>query len=179
MFAKGLKDIATAGCLLGCLSIVAQPASAASCSASGTHFTLNPTPSVAALECGPGNVNGKPGHDAIVDLGYVLIDGTDTNSGALPGSLMEITNDETSGTWRIDIGQLAGYQDFVIALKAGNGWGAFSLNGATSGTWSISKELSHANLYAKAVPLPAAAWLFGSALLGMIGLGYRRKNSLG
>lgn len=27
---------------------------------------------------------------------------------------------------------------------------------------------------AAAVPLPAAAWLFGSALLGMVGVGYRR-----
>lgn len=27
-----------------------------------------------------------------------------------------------------------------------------------------------------AVPLPAAAWLFGSAMLGMVGLGYRRRD---
>ncbi len=26
------------------------------------------------------------------------------------------------------------------------------------------------------VPLPAAVWLFGSALLGMVGIGYRRQN---
>ncbi|WP_200388093.1 VPLPA-CTERM sorting domain-containing protein [Thiocapsa imhoffii] len=27
------------------------------------------------------------------------------------------------------------------------------------------------------VPLPAAAWLFGSALLGLVGVGYRRKRA--
>jgi len=27
------------------------------------------------------------------------------------------------------------------------------------------------------VPLPAAAWLFGSALLGMVGIGYRRRST--
>ena len=36
--------------------------------------------------------------------------------------------------------------------------------------------LSHVTQY-NAVPLPAAAWLFGSAVLGMAGIGYRRKQA--
>jgi hypothetical protein len=30
---------------------------------------------------------------------------------------------------------------------------------------------------ATVVPIPAAAWLFGSALVGIAGIGYRRKNA--
>ena len=29
------------------------------------------------------------------------------------------------------------------------------------------------------VPIPAAAWLFGSALVGMAGIGYRKKQAQG
>jgi hypothetical protein len=36
--------------------------------------------------------------------------------------------------------------------------------------------LSHATLYG-VVPIPAAAWLFGSALVGAVALGYRRKRA--
>ncbi len=32
------------------------------------------------------------------------------------------------------------------------------------------------NIQVTAVPIPAAAWLFGSALLGMAGIGYRRNS---
>lgn len=36
--------------------------------------------------------------------------------------------------------------------------------------------LSHVTQYSSPVPLPAAAWLFGSALMGVAGIGYRRKT---
>lgn len=48
----------------------------------------------------------------------------------------------------------------------------------TSGDWTTpdNKNLSHITFYDTAeVPLPAAAWLFGSALLGLVGLS--RKKS--
>lgn len=38
-----------------------------------------------------------------------------------------------------------------------------------------SAQYSHYTEFGSVVPIPAAAWLFGSALLGIAGLGYRRK----
>ncbi|MGD8931553.1 MAG: VPLPA-CTERM sorting domain-containing protein [Chromatiales bacterium] len=53
----------------------------------------------------------------------------------------------------------------------------------TSGTWSTvdEKGLSHITFYdtgapVSPVPLPAAAWLFGAALLGMAGIARRRTK---
>lgn len=37
--------------------------------------------------------------------------------------------------------------------------------------------LSHKTAFGNPVPLPAAAYLFGSALLGMVGIGYRRNRT--
>jgi hypothetical protein len=36
-------------------------------------------------------------------------------------------------------------------------------------------DLSHLSVYAPVVPVPAAVWLFGSGLLGLVGVA-RRKN---
>ena len=50
----------------------------------------------------------------------------------------------------------------------------------TSGSWStpLDKELSHLTFYDTeppvVVPLPAAVWLFGSALVGLVALGRRK-----
>jgi len=80
---------------------------------------------------------------------------------------------------------------FVIVLKASNSFAAYLfkdladlVNGA-EGTFEISflnggqkvPKLSHMTIYStntSAVPLPAALWLFGPALLGFMGL--RKKN---
>ena len=47
--------------------------------------------------------------------------------------------------------------------------------------WTKEKKSNMATLQGSvsmsAVPIPAAAWLFGSALLGMVGIGYRRRAS--
>ncbi|WP_209262533.1 VPLPA-CTERM sorting domain-containing protein [Thiorhodococcus minor] len=40
---------------------------------------------------------------------------------------------------------------------------------------SAANGLSHVFSDGTSVPLPAAAWLFGSAMLGLAGIGYRRK----
>jgi hypothetical protein len=50
--------------------------------------------------------------------------------------------------------------------------GAYSLDGLkpTPNNWVAETT---------AVPIPAAAWLFGSALLGLAGLGYRRRSTPG
>ena len=74
-----------------------------------------------------------------------------------------------------------GYQYFGI--KKG-GWIAYFQN--TSGgavdvafknaAGTSSAEYSHVTGFGTVVPIPAAVWLFGSALLGIAGIGYRRQT---
>ncbi|MCX2980697.1 VPLPA-CTERM sorting domain-containing protein [Halieaceae bacterium IMCC14734] len=53
------------------------------------------------------------------------------------------------------------------------GFGATSTNNNGSGVFYDNLEFSQVS----PVPLPAAAWLFGSALIGLTGLASRRKAS--
>jgi hypothetical protein len=141
------------------------------------EFTVTTDPgTVTCLLTGTGNINGNS--DDINDLGYITLDKSDDLiTGAFPGSLTATPpTSGLSGTFSFNA---PGYTDFVIAFKTGQGgnpdldpdWAAFSLpNGVTSGDWAISgqQQLSHANLYGKVVPAPAAVWLFltGFATLG-------------
>lgn len=132
------------------------------------EFTVTTDPGTAVcLAYAPGNLNGNG--DAINQLGYITLDKSDDlTSGALPQSLtVTPPTSGLSGTFSFNA---PGYTNFVIAFKSGVGrldpdWAAFQLpDGVTSGTWEISgsQELSHANLYAQVVPVPAAVWLFAS-----------------
>ena len=148
------------------------------------EFTITTDPGTAVcLAYAPGNLNGNG--DAINALGYITLDKSDDLvSGALPQSLT--ATPPTSGLSGTFSFSAPAYTDFVIAFKSGQGqlnpdWAAFTLpNGITSGSWAISgqQELSHVNLYGKlaVVPVPAAAWLFGSAL-GLAGF-LRRKAAV-
>ncbi|MCG6864319.1 MAG: VPLPA-CTERM sorting domain-containing protein [Thiogranum sp.] len=148
------------------------------------EFTVTTDPGTAVcLASDSGNINGN--NDAVNLLGYITLDKTDDlTSGAVPQSLT--ASPPTSGlSGTFSFVAPAGYTNFVIAFKSGEGqldpdWAAFSLpNGVTSGEWAISgnQELSHANLYAQAVPVPAAVWLFGSGLLGLVGVARRSHKA--
>ncbi|MFN2200426.1 MAG: VPLPA-CTERM sorting domain-containing protein [Caldilineaceae bacterium] len=65
---------------------------------------------------------------------------------------------------------------FLIKKSA---WTAFFKN-TSGGSVTVSFDpdtFSHYAEMGSVVPIPAAAWLFGSALLGMVGIGYRRRAS--
>lgn len=86
----------------------------------------------------------------------------------------------------IDAGK---YTSFAVVLKASNEFVVWLLNsGVSSGDWAMlnGHAVSHIALYGtnadlpdgggppSSVPLPAAVWLFGSSMLGLIGFSRRK-----
>ena len=158
---------------------------------SGDYASVDTTEVALTPTC----VSSGSGNESAADFGpdYVLLSKDQDNSlneGLFPAALDIATYNSTdadfgtSGDYTINYSLLTAYKDFVFVLKRGNAatnsWVAFDLDGSASGTWSLTPDkwaLSHGSLYGVVVPIPAAAWLFGSALLGGIGLGYRRKQA--
>ena len=94
--------------------------------------------------------------------------------------------DAASGTWSVNAGALSTFARVVLILKAGPTFSAYlyepGSNVGDSGSWATSaldgKDLSHFSIYTSgisAVPVPAAVWLFGTALIGFIGFSRRTK----
>lgn len=180
-FTRSLLAVA----LLGAASAYAAPVSVmcpGSPATTDREFTITTDPGTAVcLAYAPGNLNGNG--DAINQLGYITLDKTDDLiTGALPQSLT--ATPPTSGLSGTFSFSAPGYTNFVIAFKSGQGqldpdWAAFTLpNGVTSGSWAIGGQqaLSHVNLYAQVIPVPAAAWLFASSF-GLLALGLRRGRA--
>ena len=95
----------------------------------------------------------------------------------------------TSGSWSFDSSKFAP-TEFLIVLKAANspGFAAWIFDGpeaaSDAGTWlvawtnqnGVQQDLSHLSIYAPTpIPVPAAVWLFGSGLLGLIGVARRKR----
>jgi len=127
------------------------------------------------------------------------MDASDTSTGQIglsgamringPGGLLvpydfRLTN--TSGTWNIatfDAG--FGYNDFLKLTNVNesvNEAGELLLNGdlQITGLWAFmlgadTSVVGTFNLAPSAVPVPAAVWLFGTGLIGLIGVGKRKK----
>jgi hypothetical protein len=91
----------------------------------------------------------------------------------------------TSGTFEFLIGSA---NPLWLVFKTGGGandpyWFAFQLTGVTIGSevsWQLNGgtgALSNTRLFGSdfVVPLPAAVWLFGSGLLGLLGIARRRR----
>jgi len=149
-----------------------------------TSVGFDPT----CLTFGDGNIEGgiyPPNNDQVInfDPTLSLIDKTPNDTGGLADGALTITGG-SSGNWSIDATKVAGFNNLVLAIKVGEklspSWAAFTVPiDALSGTWYTDPTqgggLSHGNLYGTPVPIPAAAWLFGSALVGGLGIGYRRK----
>jgi hypothetical protein len=146
---------------------------------STTNYSLS---DATQSECFSGNDTNQidSGFSLFGMTGWTLSDKNDDSNG--DGVINFITapnNGNKSGTWAIDT--LAGLDNVVITLKAGNGFGAFLLdlttNDPLSGTWSSGKGLSHASIYYNGaptkVPEPSTLALIG---LGLLGFGIVRRR---
>ena len=156
--------------LLGSVSTIAQ---ASMCHLGSATIGVSNRTAV-TWHCVQGSA--PPERTLAVAAGLKLIATTDTR-GALRVTGAE--RNGRSGTWSIDRAQLAGYRDLVLGLHTANGYGLFRIGDLAAGNWAISRgHLIRGDLYGQItpVPLPAAAWLFGSGLLGM-GLLSRRNRA--
>lgn len=76
--------------------------------------------------------------------------------------------DVEQNTWTTD-------RQYFSIKKSQNLWYFENLSGGTVTVTALGDDWSHTTAYGPAVvPLPAAAWLFGSALLGLVGLARRK-----
>ena len=104
----------------------------------------------------------------------------------------------TKGRFWVDATKLVGFENFIVAFTTGQpekvtpdfaAYKFFNITECTAANpcdWMTQPKksggLSHATLYGtrgddtlNVVPIPAAAWLLGSGLLGLFSLGRRRK----
>ena len=131
------------------------------------------------------------------DIGGTIFDfvAKENTPGSLEGAdiglIVTPNGGAPTGTWEFDPSKFSP-TEFLIVLKAANspGFAAWLFTGTDaasfSGDWLVAWEnnnnmprnLSHLSVYASptVVPVPAAVWLFGSGLLGLVGVARRKQR---
>jgi hypothetical protein len=152
------------------------------------NFEMNATSgSGTVLSCTTENKNIEiqGGNDVVTNPGQDILFNNVTD---LTGSVSGLV-DGGDGTFEIDASIWDGWDSIYIGLKQGNAYGLFLLTKAVlSGTWKTAPGsgtgLSHYIAFGgdaaapdtPEVPVPAAVWLFGSGLAGLI-CASRRKSA--
>jgi len=125
----------------------------------------------------PTSTGGNGDMGAFVTWGVTV--GTVGDGNISLSSFTSVTDLYTIGGWQLDLATMA-ITDQTASLLTLEGTGLLSGNGfdATDVNWTFSANDigSSYSMTITAVPVPAAVWLFGSGLLGLVGVA-RRKNS--
>jgi hypothetical protein len=153
-------------------------------------YVVFATPDAICHDYGEGNVQ-KDGAQANWTLSdTVLTYESGNNTLQVPTSMSFLDGDQTSGdplegalvmgNGTFTINAANAMNEFLVVLKQGSTWAAFLVPSGTS-TFTVNGDgaFSHGLLFGSGdsyqVPIPAAAWLLGSGLLGLIGIGRRRR----
>ena len=120
----------------------------------------------------------------VTELAKVDWPATSNDGLELSSLIFNDDNEPTSGQWGYTGMGIVGY----LVVKAGPNFAVYEYNDVITGNmpntglWDTSdlsnKGLSHITAYqgqASVVPVPAAVWLFGSGLIGLVGLARRKK----
>jgi hypothetical protein len=151
----------------------------------------------ACMDSGIGNIQGTLPNDLfLLDVGSEY-ESAGKSDGSNPFGISYYQSGGSignSGTFQFDASFWDTFATGAIGFKFGTGnqpdeWFVYQLgSGVTSGSWHFfefdkpgGSGLSHVNLYGmdrvSAVPIPAAAWLFGSVLVGAGFVGLRKKQA--
>ena len=149
----------------------------------------------------PGGTAIKGNFDLELPVGWqqvALFEAPGKDPGNLPGTENGVTINtdngtgaDRSGTFSFSPDTLS--QDVIIVFKSGNvtnvTWGAFRLFAGfvsdPSDAWEVlgtlAKDLSNVRVFTGPtddflVPIPAAVWLLGSGLIGLLAIGRRRRT---
>lgn len=129
----------------------------------------------------------------IDSVGDPIVSWTETQNGL--GTLTVTTSTDTTGTWSLTGG---GITPLLYVEKYDSGYDVYTYMGAGSdpfgdswdgvnrgtagalceaevGSINCKATTSHVSVYG-VVPIPAAVWLFGSGLLGLVGIARRRRS---
>lgn len=169
--------------LLGLGLISASGTWAASCGG----FTMNADAgSTGSITCttNSGNIHYQGGNNVVESpSGNILFSGVTDLTSNISGVFNDAPKAAGFGTFNITPSVWDTWDSIFIALKQGNGYGLFELTEIiNSGTWQtpngnsgkFGTGLSHYIAFGgdpstpNPVPVPAAVWLFGSALLGLV-----------
>ena len=154
-------------------------------------FTLNADPgSTGSVTCSTnsGNIHYQGSNNVVESpSGIVLFSGVTDLTGSISGIYNNAPrNSSNFGTFSILANVWDSWDSIYLALKQGNGYGLFLLSKSiTTGTWHTAPGkgtgLSHYLAFGGTpatteVPLPAAFWLFGSAVAGLMGAFKKRSK---
>lgn len=151
-----------------------------------------------------GNVSTSSGYAVLTSAGSGVSTGSfgGTNGSILSQAINASAGDTISFSYNFLAGDYLPFNDFSLVVGDSNtllsnvasvgnygttGWTTYSFVAASnftnlffiisnSGDWGVDSSLYIDNVTVTNTPIPAAVWLFGSALTGLVGIGKRKQT---